>query len=113
MLLLAAATANLPNLNQELYLHQLYVDENNIAMEELPPGTRLVEGKFEVLEEFVELDSQVAGDRRTAGLVMELANGICPYLQMEADFPSNHTSGWMPILNLAVKVAEDKSISFK
>ena len=47
---------------------------------------------------------------------MELANAIRPYLQMEAefrDFPSNHTSGWVPILNLAVKVAKDKSISFK
>ena len=32
---------------------------------------------------------------------------------MEADYPSNHTSGWMPILNLEVKMAEDKSIDFK
>ena len=63
-----------------------------------------------VLEEFVKLrDSRGQEDIRTG----DGANGICPYLQMEADFPSNHTSGWMPILNLAVKVAEDKSINFK
>ena len=43
----------------------------------------------------------------------ELANTICPYLQMEEDFPSNHSSGWMPILNLEVRVSGDKSIDYK
>ena len=38
------ATASLPD--QELYLHQLYVDDNNVAMEELPPGTRRLRGSF-------------------------------------------------------------------
>ena len=32
---------------------------------------------------------------------------------MEADYPSNHESGWMPILNLEVQMAKDKSIDFK
>ena len=82
-------------------------------MEELPPGTRLIEGKFRVLEELVEEDTRVMGDRRTAELVKELANSICPYLQMEIDFPSNHTSGWMPILDLEVQMASDKSVNWK
>ena len=34
-------TRTLPD--AELYLHQLYVDDNNSIMEELPLGTRLVE----------------------------------------------------------------------
>ena len=70
-------------------------------------------GKFQVVEDQVELDSLIPGDRRTAKLVQELANTICPYLQMEADCPSNHSSGWMPILNLEVRVSEDNSIDFK
>ena len=61
----------------------------------------------------MEPDSPIPENRRTAGLVRELANTICPYLQMEADFPSNHSSGWMPILNLEVRVSEDKSIDYK
>ena len=37
----------LPGMKQ--YLHQLYVDDNNSVMEKLPPGTRLVEGRFRVV----------------------------------------------------------------
>ena len=81
----------------EQYLHQLYIDDNNGIMEELPPGTRLVEGNFRVVEELVEEDKLVPGDRRTGELARQLANTICPYLQMEVDYPSNHQSGWMPI----------------
>jgi hypothetical protein len=55
----------------------------------------------------------VEGDRRTAGLVRELANTICPYLQMEADFPSSHSSGWMPILDLEVQMAPDKTVNWR
>ena len=54
----------------------------------------------------------IPGDKRTALLIQDLANTICPFLQMEADYPSNHTSGWMPILDLQVKIAEDNSIDF-
>ena len=71
------ATSTLPGMEQ--YLHQIYVDDNSI-MEELPPGTRLVEGRFQVVEELVEEDKQVPGDRRTGELAKELANTICPYL---------------------------------
>ena len=35
------ATSTLPGMEQ--YIHQLYVVDNNPVMEELPPGTRLVE----------------------------------------------------------------------
>ena len=85
------ACAALPD--SEQYLHQLYVDDNNAVMEELPLGTRLVEGKFQVMEELVEDDRLVEGDKRTAELAKELANTICPYMQMTVDFPSKNPSG--------------------
>ena len=78
---LVEATTTIPN--HEQYLHQLYIDNNNGIMEELPPGTRLVDGNFRVVEQLVEQDKLVAGDKRTAELVKELGNTICPYLQME------------------------------
>ena len=61
----------------------------------------------------METDRLMEGDRRTAGLVKDLANTICPYLQMEADFPSNHSSGWMPLLDLQVQIARDNSINYQ
>ena len=105
------ATATLPN--SEQYLHQLYVDDNNVVMEELPLGARLVDGKFMVVDEMVEADNLVKSDKRTAELAMELANTLCPYLQMEVDYPSKNPSGWMPMLNLEVQMAEDKSVNYK
>ena len=108
---LMEATETIPD--HEPYLHQLYVDNNSGIMEELPPGTRLIEGKFRVLEKLVAEDTRVKGDRRTAELVKELANSICPYLQMDVDFPSNHTSRWMPILDSEVQMASDKSVNWK
>ena len=32
---------------------------------------------------------------------------------MEVDYPSNHPSGWMPILDLEVQMARDKTINFR
>ena len=105
------ATASLPDAEQ--HLHQLYVDDNNAVMEELPPGTRLVDGKFVVKEEMIEADKLVKGDRRTAELAKDLANTICPFLQMTVDFPSKNPSGWMPILDLQVQMAADNTVNFK
>ena len=105
------ATASLPDAEQ--HLHQLYVDDNNAVMEELPPGTRLVDGKFVVMEEMIEADILVEGDKRTAELAKDLANTICPYLQMTVDYPSKNPSGWMPILDLQVQMARDNTVNFK
>ena len=61
----------------------------------------------------MEEDMLREADERTAELVMELANTICPYLQMEVDFPSRSPTGWMPILNLQVRMADDNTVDFK
>ena len=105
------AAASLPDAEQ--YLHQLYVDDNNAIMEELPLGTRLVDGRFVVKEESIEGDRLVKGDKRTAELAKDLANTICPFLQMTVDYPSKSPSGWMPILDLQVQMAADNSVNFK
>ena len=68
------ATSDLPD--HKSYLHQLYVDDNNAIMEGLPPGTRMIGGKYNVMEELVAEDEQREADERTANLVMELANTI-------------------------------------
>ena len=51
--LLARATSDLPGI-QELYMHSIYVDDNNILMEALSLGTRLEGQFFLVKEELVE-----------------------------------------------------------
>ena len=39
----------LPGMEQ--YIHKLYGDDNNSIMKELPPGAKLVDGRFQVVEE--------------------------------------------------------------
>ena len=68
---------------------------------------------LEMILHLNEADKLVEGDRRTAELVKELANTICPFLQMTVDYPSKHPSGWMPILDLQVQMAPDNTLNFK
>jgi hypothetical protein len=107
----SAALAGLTYFN--LYMLKFYVDDTGLAMEELEPGCRFLDGKVEVVEAEVERDRQVPGDLRTARVMVEIANSILPYLQFEADCPSNHSSGWMALLDLEVRVAEDSTVDYR
>ena len=90
-----------------------FVDDTNLAMEELEPGCRLVDGKVVMVEEEVEADRAIPGDLRTAKVVQDIANSICETINMTVDCPSNHVSGWMPLLDLQVRVAADQSLDYK
>ena len=67
---LARATVDITT--HELYLNILHVDDNNLLMKELQPGTRLEDGKFVVKE-----DKEIEGHKRTALIMKELASNIC------------------------------------
>jgi hypothetical protein len=99
--------------NLSPHLLKFYVDDQNLVVEELPPGSRLVEGKVEVVETEVEVDRAVPGDRRTALVYKDIANSICPYTKVSVDFPSAHASGWMPLLDLQVRMRQDKTVDWK
>ena len=66
-----------------------------------------------VVEEEVEADRLVPGDQRTGRVLTEVANSFLPYLQFTYDCPSLHPSGWMPLLDLEVRVAPDNSIDYR
>ena len=90
--LLRAATSSLAFFT--LYMMLFYVDDVNLAVEEMPPGSRFINGKVEVVEVEVERDRAIPGDERTAKVIKALANSICETVQMEVDFPSHYESGW-------------------
>ena len=83
-----------------LYMLLFYVDDTGVAVEELEPGCRYIEGegKVKVVEEEVEGDRRVPGDLRTALVLAAIANSIFDYIQFTVDCPSNYISGWMPLL---------------
>ena len=89
-------------------MYMRYVDDSNYVGPELPVGARVGEdGKIKVKQECIEEDSAVPGDLRTAKIVQGLANQIYSYIQVEVDCPSLHTNGYMPILDLAVKMDQN------
>ena len=112
----AATTTSLSSFaNFDLYMLQFYVDDTMVATEELEPGCRFVkeEGKVRVVEEEVEGDKLVASDVRTARVLNDIGNTIFSFLQFTIDCPSEHNSGWMPLLATEVKVAEDNTIDYR
>ena len=80
-------------------------------VEELEPGTRFREGTVVVVE--VEGDRGLAGDMRTARVLVDMANSTYSYLQFTADCPSLHPTGWMPLLDLEIRIAEDMTVDYK
>ena len=58
-------------------------------------------------EEEAETDSRPA-DLRTAEIVRDLANNIYPFIKVTIDCPSMHESGFMPILDLQVRMVDKK-----
>ena len=101
---LRAATASIPL--YKIHLHVFYVDDQGLVVPCLPPGSRYQEGEVRVVEEEVEGDLLLAGDRRTAMVRRDIANTISPNTTITVDYPSNHRSGWMPILDLHVRMEE-------
>ena len=49
----------------------------------------------------------------TAKVILEIANSVSEFLQSEGVVPSNHESGWMPLLDVQVKVAGDNTVDYK
>lgn len=49
---------------------------------------------------------------RTAMIIREIANTISPNTAIEVDHPSNHPSGWMPLLDIQVRV-EGQEVQWK
>ena len=100
------ATADLPGF--VLHMLKVYVDDGNVACKAFPPGSRLVNGKIVIVEDLIEADKEIPADERTAKIFLEIGNSISPFIKLTVDYPSLHQDGYMPILDLKVRVEENK-----
>ena len=62
------------------------------------------------MEEEIEGDKTIPADIRTSDIIVEIANTISPFIDLTVDSPSRNISGWMPILDLQMKVEADQII---
>ena len=54
------ATSDIPDFN--LILMKIYIDDNNVSCECLPPGSRLIDGKVRIIESEIDSDNKIPGD---------------------------------------------------
>ena len=74
-------------------LMKRYVDDVNLAEQEIPLGARYEDGRFVIKQEEIEDDMLIQGDRRTMEIVRDIGNSIHPSIQLEVDYPSNYEDG--------------------
>ena len=91
------------------------MDDVTEGLVELDPGVRFDPEKFKMVkhEELVESDKNVKGDKRTMDELKKIANTVYKCVQFTDDYPSNHPSGRMPVLDLQMFVSEKGQIMFE
>ena len=104
---------NLATLNVTPGLFQIFVDDQTIVTKAFPPGTRLIDGRLVIVEDQIEADLNVPADLRTATIFQTISNSICDFLQVTIDCPSQHESGFMPVLDIQIKIGPNNKIIHK
>ena len=73
-----------------------------MALQAVQVGARTIDGKVSILPDAIQEDSCIPADSRTARLIRTVANTITPMILMGEDYPTNHPSGRLPILDCEV-----------
>ena len=89
-----------------LQLYKRYVEDENVLVDELTPGSRYEDGVLVVKPEEVERDMEKPADQTTMEVVKDVANSIEGMIQTKADFPSKHEDNKMPLLDTKIYVEE-------
>ena len=105
--------ANTAGVNIEMY--ERFVDDSNMVSETIEAGWGYSKeaGKLMFTEERVLEDGFMEDDKRTSLVIKDIANSVHPMIQMEEDYPSNHTDGKLPILDLACSMDDEGIIRFE
>ena len=89
-----------------------FVDDITMLPTVIPPGSRLINGKLEHLEEHVFSDIQIEGDKRTMELIKSIADDISESIEVTYDIPSNYTDHKIPVLDLKVGINSESKIEY-
>ena len=93
-----------------LYMYKRYVDDINVVVGRVEPGTRFINGTLTVNDDARIQDKDRSTDEQCMALLKEIGNDIHKSIQIEVDYPSKHTDGKLPILDLKVWVEKKKIV---
>ena len=82
-----------------MLLYKRYVDDINVAMQAVPCGATLQDGRMVI--DVDRVDEQ-ADDIRTMSIMKQVGDSIHASIQLETDCPSNNDDGKVPILDLKI-----------
>ena len=87
-----------------------YVDDLNAILTTLGPGVRYKHdvNKLEVVDDLVEEDAAKEKDETTMKVFGDIANSIDPDIDVEIDFPSQHPSKMLAILDMQMGMLNNK-----
>ena len=68
---------------------------------------------MEIIDEEVENDHSIPADLRTARILKEVGNSVCPFIKVSVDCPSNHSDGFLPILDLKTRIVNKKIVDYR
>ena len=94
----------------KLLMYKRYVDDTVIILKELNPGWVWNEKSKKMVYDPKDPSSELPGDQRTFLALVSTANGIDKDIQMTSDVPSVHQDGNLPVLDLGLKVVNNKII---
>ena len=96
--------AKLQDIGLTTLLYKRYVDDINVAMQAVPCGATLQDGRMVI--DVDRVDEQ-ADDIRTMSILKQVGDSIHASIQLETDCPSNNADGKVPILDLKLWVNGD------
>ena len=100
--------SKLEELKLKLLLDKRYVDDKNKVAREVPADVDVKvgeDGELELVK--LEVATEEKADEHTAKVYRKVADTIRPRsIKMTEDFPSNHSSGDMPILDMKVRIKD-------
>ena len=105
----------LEKLNWQPLMIKRYVDDMNTLLRALKPGVRFdaIEEKLVLVEEMIELDNGKEKDATTMEVFKDIANSVDDDIEVEADFPTNHEDGFMPILDMKMAMDNNNKVMYK
>ena len=77
-------------------MHNRYVDDIYVIMNSSAAGLRFEEGNVIQDENVVQIEQNLAPDKRCIMMFQSIGNSIHPSITLEVDYPSRHEDGKLP-----------------
>ena len=94
----------LSHLRIENRMQPRMVDDITLLPCILKPGSRFENNQIVIHGDKVEEDKMIPSDVRTMNIIKQVANSIDKHIQVTYDVPSYHDDGYVPILDVKVKL---------